>query len=287
MTILTKIKNKIRKFKESNEKDGFAKTTEKARKHLLRSLWQRSGLGEWRLPMQWIMGKIVEMKKTVKVGNLQLSVDSPAIVTSTKYRFWFDNYEKEERDAVNKFLKSDYPIIELGGGIGAMACFINKKLTNPKKHIVIEANPNLASLIEENRLINDCNFTIINRAVGYNGSEIPFYIDKIYVSGSAKRKTSESIIVPAITLKEIFDRYGFDVAVLVCDIEGSEIELVDMEINTLSEKINLIIMETHSRITGKKAIEKMLSRLQEQGFEKIFSSTDAIVFKNKKFNNKN
>ena len=237
--------------------------------------------------MQWIMGKIVEMKKTVKVGNLQLSVDSPAIVTSTKYRFWFDNYEKEERDAVNKFLKSDYPIIELGGGIGAMACFINKKLTNPKKHIVIEANPNLASLIEENRLINDCNFTIINRAVGYNGSEIPFYIDKIYVSGSAKRKTSESIIVPAITLKEIFDRYGFDVAVLVCDIEGSEIELVDMEINTLSEKINLIIMETHSRITGKKAIEKMLSRLQEQGFEKIFSSTDAIVFKNKKFNNKN
>jgi FkbM family methyltransferase len=232
------------------------------------------------------MGKIVEMKKTVKVGDLQLSVNSPAIITSTKYRFWFDNYEKEEREAVKKFLESVCPVIELGGGIGAMACFINKKLTNPKKHIVVEANPNLANLIEENRLINDCNFTVINRVLGYGGNEIPFYIDKIYVSGSAKRKTSESIVVPAITLKEIIDRYGFDIAALICDIEGSEIELVDREINTLSEKVNLIIMETHSRITGKEAVEKMLRQLQEQGFEKIFSSTDAIVLKNKKFNNK-
>ncbi|KKR46621.1 MAG: hypothetical protein UT90_C0013G0005 [Parcubacteria group bacterium GW2011_GWA1_40_21] len=285
--MLTKIKNKINKVKESREKNGFAKMVKKARKHLFRILWRKSGFSEWRLPTHWIMGKIVEMKKTVKVGDLQLSVNNPAVITSTKYRFWFDNYEKEEREAINKFLESGYPVIELGGGIGAMACFINKKLANPKKHIVVEANPNLAGLIEENRLINDCNFTIINRVLGYGGNEISFYIDKIYVSGSAKRKTSESIIVPTITLKEIFDRYGFDVAVLVCDIEGSEIELVDREINTLSEKINLIIMETHSRITGKEAIEKILRQLQEQGFEKIFATTDAIVFKNKKFNKKN
>ena len=46
-------------------------------------------------------------------------------------------------------------------------------------------------------------------------------------------------------------------------------------------------METHSRITGKEAIEKILRQLQEQGFEKIFATTDAIVFKNKKFNKKN
>lgn len=284
--MLLKIKNKINKLKESGKRDGFTKAVKKTYKRLSRILRRKSGLDEWKLPMHWIMGKIVEIKSTVTVGGLRLSVNNPAVITSTKYRFWFDNYEKDEREAVDKFLKSDYPVIELGGGIGAMACFINKKLTNPEKHIVVEANPQLADLIEENRLKNDCGFTVVNRVVGYGRDKIPFYIDKIYVSGSAKRQTSKSIIIPSVTLREIFDKYGFDVAALVCDIEGSEVELVEREIDVISEKIDLIIMETHPRITGKEKVEKMLRQLQEQGFEKILVAGDAIVLKNKKFNNK-
>lgn len=284
--MLLKIKNKIDKFKEFGKKNGVTMTMKKFCRIFFRILRHKSGLDEWKLPMHWIMGKIVEIKSTVTVGGLKLSVNNPAVITSTKYRFWFDNYEKDEREAVDKFLRSDYPVIELGGGIGAMACFINKKLTNSKKHIVVEANPQLAGLIEENRLKNDCDFTVVNRVVGYGRDKIPFYIDKIYVSGSAKRQTSKSIIIPSVTLREIFDKYGFDVAALVCDIEGSEVELVEREIDVISEKIDLIIMETHPRITGKEKVEKMLRQLQEQGFEKILVTGDAIVLKNKKFNNK-
>ena len=136
--MLLKLKNKIDKFKESGKKNGVAITMKKSYRIFFRILRRKSGLSEWKLPIRWIMGKIIEIKKTIRIGDLKLSINNPAVITSTKYRFWFDNYEKDEREAVNKFLDLNYPVIELGGGIGAMACFINKKLVNTYIYITIK-----------------------------------------------------------------------------------------------------------------------------------------------------
>ena len=43
-----------------------------------------------------------------------------------------DEYEKEEREAVKRFLDPGLPVIELGGSLGVVSCVINKKLRHAK-----------------------------------------------------------------------------------------------------------------------------------------------------------
>ena len=42
-------------------------------------------------------------------------------------------------------------VLELGGCLGVVSVILNKKLDNPEKHIVIEANPKLIKYLEHNK----------------------------------------------------------------------------------------------------------------------------------------
>ncbi len=61
---------------------------------------------EW---SSWWFGKIVEIKgNIILIDGCHFSVCSPAITTAFKSRFYFDEYETSEREALKRFLDPNF-----------------------------------------------------------------------------------------------------------------------------------------------------------------------------------
>ncbi len=140
------------------------------------SVLYRENIYPLMMSIKWLnlgFGKIVEIKgNVVLIDGCQFSVCSPEITTAFKRHFFFDNYEADERHALKHFLDPRLPVIELGGALGVIACLTNKRLNYPEKHVVVEANPGIIPLLKENRDRNNCQFTILNKAVAYGTDEV-------------------------------------------------------------------------------------------------------------------
>jgi len=61
-------------------------------------------------------------------------------------------------------------VLELGGCLGVLSCTINKRLGDPTKHVVLEANPALIPYLRGNREINRAAFIVTNSVVFGSGS---------------------------------------------------------------------------------------------------------------------
>ncbi len=249
-------------------------------KKILTTIFQRT-LRRWWYADYWIIGKIFELKGSIfYVDGLKYSAIGPKLTTKFKSGFLLHDYEKDERQAVKRFLDTDVPVIEFGAGFGVISCTINKKLANPKDHIVVEANPYLIAPLEKNRDVNGCKFTIINKAVGYDRDSISMYLQGNIGSSGTKYESGEKIQVATVTLGRILQSSGFKIANLVTDIEGTEFDIIDKELDVLKSKIKTIIAEFHPNVIGKDRFDAVLLKLKNIGFEPMHRKESVYVLKN-------
>jgi len=186
-------------------------------------------------------------------------------------------YELSERTIARMFLDQRLPVIELGSCIGVVSCITNRMLQHPDRHVVVEANTNIIETLRSNAARNRSRFTIVNAALGYDAS--PFFVSS-HLIASGTRAQGTPINVPKRTLRQIADEFQFDRFTLVCDIEGSETDLVDREGEFIAERCPSIIMETHEKLLGMEPIRDMTARLAKLGFLAIYRSWDTSVFCN-------
>src|ERR1700722_14889072 len=126
------------------------------------------------VPYRWLFTHMIALRgNIVEIEGCKFAVGSPAI--SRKNRFLFNHYETSERDAIRKYLNPKLPVIELGSAIGVISCLVNRRLVSPERHVAIEANPALIPVLQENRELNGCGFTVLHRAISYDGPEAAFY----------------------------------------------------------------------------------------------------------------
>jgi FkbM family methyltransferase len=178
------------------------------------------------------------------------------------------HHEKPERELVRAWLPADVPLVELGGGMGVVSCLANRKLADPRRHVVVEANPAMIPLLTFNRDLNGCQFTVVNRALGYGDHTMTIDIDPDFVGSSAfsiPGKDGEAT-VEATTLANVMERSGFERCGVVCDIEGLEADLVEREFPELGERVRYFLAETHPFIIGKERTDRLLSTLSTLGF---------------------
>lgn len=186
-------------------------------------------------------------------------------------------YEAPEREAIRKYVHSDWSVVELGACIGVVSCITNKLLDNPKAHVVVEINPLVIPHLEANRETNGCSFRIVNSALCYDAQEVPFrahldfWANFMHQSGDHPETT-----VPATQLKVILDEEEFEEFALICDIEGQEFELVLHEEEAL-RKASLIIMEVHPHMMREGGIEMIMSRLDEYGFRIVEKFAQTLI----------
>jgi FkbM family methyltransferase len=242
----------------------------------------RTEFDGWRQREHWWAGVIVVMcGDLVALESCTFRVRHPAITTAMKSPFLLGGYEKAERDILREYLDPDIGVIELGGSVGVVACLTNKMLSDPKKHVVVEANPDLIGLLHDNRDRNGCTFTILNRAVAYGGDEISFYRNaSCFLASSVQVKTARPVTVPTTSIRRIINEYDIDTCTLICDIEGGEMDLVRQESDVLEEHVEMLIVEMHGWLVGQNLARETNETLERIGFRCLCEKGATRVFRN-------
>jgi FkbM family methyltransferase len=218
------------------------------------------------------------------VDDLSIYLDNPLLPVYFKGILVLDKYEKDERQVIKEYLPEGEPVIELGGSIGVVSCMVNRRLKAPDKHIVVEANPVVVPTLKKNRDANDCQFAIIEAAVGYGSETVTFFSNGLSLCGSIYLGGGEKWEVPTTTLQSIAEKAGFDRFTLICDIEGSEIGMVEHEMDFIREHVGLLLMETHVDTPYEEAgVQLVLNKLAANGFEMRDNDGTNYCFRNKAF----
>jgi FkbM family methyltransferase len=241
---------------------------------------------KWVWEDHWWIGKLVEIRgNRVILGGCEFGVNSPAILTSHKSRLFFDFvYEAPEREALERYLNPELPVVEFGASIGVIACLTNKKLRDPQRHVVVEANPDLLGLLKENRDRNGCSFSILHRAIAYGKDETAFHQNKDFLCSSVQLSSSKSVTVPTASFQEIVDALDYGHCTLICDIEGGENDLIEYELNLISTRVATLIIEIHEKVLGVESVKKNLLKLEQAGLILVCKKWETYVFQNRRIN---
>ena len=226
----------------------------------------------------WWVGRYVEiMGDTVKIRGTRFSVKSPLIQTRQKSWMYFGVYEVYELNAVERFVRPNDAVIELGASIGVVSSLTNRRLADPTRHLVLEANPRLIETLEHNRERTGSRFGIRHAALGYGADKITFHVNDSFLSGGVERE-GDAVTVPTVSLGELIEDLGESPVVLVCDIEGAELDLVEHELDVICDRVDLIIMETHPRTAGSEPTDTMSAKLVEAGYSIVSDDHFVLVF---------
>jgi FkbM family methyltransferase len=231
------------------------------------------------------VGKLIGLifQDKIPFNGTIIITKSGLITPSTKGAIFCRIYESAEVRFVKKYLKQSYDVIELGSSIGVIACQVGKRIHRKNKIICVEANPYLKEVIEENLKYNKVeSFEIISCAINYNteNEHVNFLCGKRNVDGRlSSSEVHGSIKLPKSTLSSILKQFSIKDFVLICDIEGSEVELLINDINSL-DNCKQIIMETHNTVYKGKTfysedIEKLIT---DAGFKRIDKYGGNLVF---------
>jgi FkbM family methyltransferase len=232
----------------------------------------------------WWYGKLIEMRgNVVRIEGCTFSLDSPVIGTALKSNFIGNRYERPEREALRRFLDPELPVVEFGGSVGVVSCLTNRKLSHPQQHVVVEANPALIPLLKKNRDLNQCEFEVLPRMVGYGSEQSTFYPNSVYFLASTAIPPSSGeadviLEVQTVNLQSILDQYGFDRCTLICDIEGGEADLVRHESGVLKERVATIILEVHEWSLGEERVAGMIEEIEGLGFRTVYMEAQTYVF---------
>lgn len=233
----------------------------------------------FKIPYQYISGLLVEKKlNPVNYNGVILDVNYGSIDTRYKARFCplyiLNAHSINEKELIDRNLSPDTPVIELGGGIGYISCYINQRLDS-QHQIVVEPNPSNIKYNKRNRRLNNCNYTLLEGAYHPVGESTTFQFGSRFSTGKTQ-VGNEGIEVAGFSLDSICQDYELDEFCLVSDIEGGEFPLIDNEMEILSERANMIIMEFHAKNAQEKEIYKR--KIQNNGFSVVDESEKAIVF---------
>jgi FkbM family methyltransferase len=206
-----------------------------------------------------------------QIGGFHVFVDD--VNYGGKVRRALDNgaYEGKERELVSKFVKSTDRVIEVGTAVGVVS-MTAASIVGPQNVLTFDANPHIVADAKENFARNG--FEDINGNVAVlvcrknfgDGKMFDFHISKefwasrLYV-GSNNADIVETVRINTRCLEDEIEKHRANV--LICDIEGGEIDLLS---EADLSAIRLIIIETHYWAVGELPTDKMISRLIAQGF---------------------
>ncbi|MBN2760809.1 MAG: FkbM family methyltransferase [Rhodobacteraceae bacterium] len=196
-------------------------------------------------------------------------------------------YERPERDAVQRFLPRDCPVIELGGSFGIVSNVIRRVLDPDQTLVIVEAIPELAEIIRHNIGGNVAGTNIVSAALAYGADSISFEVTAgVHTSrvivGTPQADMARQITVPVTSLARLRDAYGIGGRyTLVCDIEGAEFDLLLHEADALAA-CNTIIMELHpgEYMARGASVTQMLTMLSDCGFHIVHRAENVIVARN-------
>jgi FkbM family methyltransferase len=234
----------------------------------------------WYRDRVWI-GKLVTLTgNELTLDGCRFTLQHPLVTDKTRARFLRGRYERAERVLLDKWLDDGAPVVELGGGLGVVACIVNRRLQHPDRHVVLEANPSLIPLLDHHRTINGARFTIVHGAIDYSGrGSVRIDVNRDFLAGRVGDTTMDATEVPAVRLRDLCRDYPYDNATLVCDIEGVETQLVEHDGDVLARRFQMLVVETHPQFRSPTECAAMSSRLDQLGFAEVDTARTVYVYR--------
>ncbi len=176
-------------------------------------------------------------------------------------------YEGGECLAVETVVGKGDRVLELGTGIGlvstkaAMAEGVERVLT-------FEANPSLIPVIREIHALNEVTdrIEVVNGLVtrGEAPETLPFYRRRDFWASSLTPTPGAYIDKVDVTTHD-FDEVLADLkpTIVVCDIEGAELDLFD---GADLSSARYVIMEIHPRVYGAEGVRRIFDNMSSKGF---------------------
>lgn len=160
---------------------------------------------------------------------------------NTKFSsFILQRYEEDEKALIENYLEKNDVVLELGGCIGVISSIINSKLENKENHLVLEIDPRKFNFLKINKKINNSGFKLFNGVLS-NKKGLFYESSTNFLSGSLTENETE-LPVESSSLKKLEMNYNLKFNVLVMDIEGGEVEVIE---ETDLGSFNKLIFEIH------------------------------------------
>jgi len=198
--------------------------------------------------------------------------------------FW-GFYESAEIRFVEKYLRNDLDVIELGSSIGIVAGHIISKMGNGKKFVTVEANPFLIDTIQANIKQHQkpgSTFEVLNNAVAHGAEEVTISITNNNTETRVinNETAADGVKVKTVKFSDLVQRNNNRAYSLVCDIEGSEVEILLYEAAALKQCSQLFIELHETTYNGKHYSIQQLKELlvTTHGFRLVMEHGPVVYF---------
>ncbi len=186
-------------------------------------------------------------------------------------------YEVAEKKMCQEFLNADDSVLEIGGGIGFIGLFCQKKI-GIKNYTIVEANPHTIEFLQRNYALNGLTPNVFNLALAKtSGSALLNVAGDFWENfvSRVRQPGSETVPVPALTFSELLDQTGRDFDALIIDIEGAERFINFAEI---PGRVKKIIIELHPTIIGERKVSGIINQLSARKFQIACEEENTLVF---------
>ena len=182
-------------------------------------------------------------RKPIRVHGVR--VNSHLIPSERIRKTLFDNsYERDEMRQMQAELRPDDRLLELGGGMGVVACAASQMLPSGRV-LSYEANPAMARIASEHVALNAADGVEIQPGILDHaaGSQRFFVAPDFWESSLLPQPGWQAITVEAFPLEETLR--AFAPTVVMMDIEGGEYGLLATNAWTACPTLRSIIVEFH------------------------------------------
>lgn len=230
----------------------------------LRSIARR-GISAWRC---WSKPKVV------RINGIRLPVPEEAS-DELRRSLYEGSYELREFQILQRALRSDDRVLELGTGLGYLAIAASQICTN-ESTVTVEANPEMTPLIERAFELNQVRPKLICGAVVRSRSEsgmATLNVSRDFWSArlSAVKHETRQIEVSEFPFSELVAAHR--PTFIAMDIEGTEAQLVGERI---PDTVRQFLIELHPWICGVDRINDVRRWLNDEGFQ----ATDTAASQN-------
>lgn len=201
----------------------------------------------------------------------RVALDAPGVTPRTAAQIFWGIYENAELRFVERYLRPDLDVVEIGASIGVVTSAIALHQDPARRLVCVEANPQLIDLLRRNVASNAPGHPVevVHRAISYGGRTVRFGLGPTNASGQLDQAgtSTEAVEVPATTLAELLRERGITRFALVADIEGAEAAIIDKDADALL-RCEQILIELHAtRFEGRDlGVEDLVRGIEAHGF---------------------
>ncbi len=200
----------------------------------------------------------------IKSRGMRFPKDPQIIQGRVRKLLRTNGYEAKETEAALRVVKEGDVVLELGGGIGYMSTLVATKRAIKSVHS-FEANPQLIPYIRKVHAANGVtNAHVTNAILGPRKGSVDFYVRDPMLGSSMDVLEGEvdppSIKVDVLNAKPVIA--DIKPTVLICDIEGAEVDLIPkLDLSG----IRAAILETHPQWIGPTGINTIFKAFMDAG----------------------